>query len=42
MIMAILKNQQLRDLQVFISRIDPAAFVVIGEVFEIHGVPIEE
>jgi uncharacterized membrane-anchored protein YitT (DUF2179 family) len=41
MVMAILKNKQIRDLQIFIHRIDPTAFVVIGEVFEIHGTPVE-
>jgi len=39
MIMTILKNKQLRDLQIFINRIDPTAFVVISEVFELSGKP---
>lgn len=37
MIMVILKNRQLRDLQVFINRIDPTAFIVISEVYEVFG-----
>jgi uncharacterized membrane-anchored protein YitT (DUF2179 family) len=41
MVMSILKNKQIRDLQIFIHRIDPTAFVVISDVFEIHGTPIE-
>ncbi|MGB6128955.1 MAG: YitT family protein [Psychrilyobacter sp.] len=37
MIMVILKNKQLRDLQVFMRRIDPTAFIVISEVYEVFG-----
>ncbi|MCK5779500.1 MAG: YitT family protein [Psychrilyobacter sp.] len=40
MVMVILKNKQIRDLQLFIHRIDPTAFVVISEVFEIIGTPV--
>ncbi len=39
MIMVILKNKQLRDLQVFINRIDPSAFMVISEVYDVYGDP---
>jgi len=42
MIMVILKKKQLRDLQVFMNRIDPKAFVVISEVHEVFGDPEDE
>jgi uncharacterized membrane-anchored protein YitT (DUF2179 family) len=42
MIMVILKNKQLRDLHMFINRIDPMAFIVISEVYEVFGDPENE
>jgi len=42
MIMVILKKKQLRDLQMFMNRIDPKAFVVISEVHEVFGDPEHE
>lgn len=42
MIMVILKNKQLRDLHVFINRIDPMAFIVISEVYEVFGDPEDQ
>lgn len=42
MIMVILKKKQLRDLQMFMNRIDPKAFVVISEVHEVFGDPEDE
>lgn len=42
MIMVILKNKQLRDLHMFINRIDPMAFIVISEVYEVFGDPEDE
>ena len=42
MIMVILKNKQIRDLQVFINRIDPKAFIVISEVYEVFGDPEDD
>lgn len=37
MIMAILRNKEIRDLQAFMKRIDPTAYIVISEVYEIFG-----
>ena len=42
MIMVILKNKQLRDLHVFVNKIDPTAFIVISEVYEVFGDPEDE
>jgi uncharacterized membrane-anchored protein YitT (DUF2179 family) len=37
MIMTVLKNKEIRDLQVFIKRVDPNAFMIIYEVYEVLG-----
>jgi len=37
MIMTVLKNKEIRDLQAFIKRVDPNAFMIISEVYEVLG-----
>ena len=37
MIMTVLKNKEIRDLQAFIKQVDPNAFMIISEVYEVLG-----
>lgn len=37
MIMTVLKNKEIRDLQALIKQVDPSAFIIISEVYEVLG-----
>ncbi len=37
MIMTVLENKEIRDLQALIKRVDPDAFIIISEVYEVLG-----